>query len=126
MSATNSDLPGPTDRGRLTINERVVSRIAAKSAAAHPAVGARSGGVLGVGASSDFASLPPASASLAGRSAAVEVRIGLRFPTDIRTTTDEVRRAVVADLERFAGVTASPVDIHVDWFETAPPTRRVL
>ncbi|MCO1337818.1 hypothetical protein BJH93_02770 [Kocuria polaris] len=126
MAGNHSSQLAPAERGRLTINERVVSRIAAKSAASHPAVGARSGGVLGVGASNDFDSLPPVSATLAGTSAALEVRIGLRFPADIRATTDEVRRTIVDDVQRYAGVTASPVDIQVDWFESAPPARRVL
>lgn len=129
-SAVAAPAPGvpssPETRGRLTISERVVSRLAAKSAASHPAVGARSGGVLGVGTSQDFSALPPATATIAGSSASVSIRIGLRFPSDIRATTDEVRQGIIADLERFAGVNASPVDIHVEWLEAAPPARRVL
>lgn len=116
----------PETRGRLTINERVVSRLAAKSAASHPAVGARSGGVLGVGTTDDFTGLPPATATVAGNSASVSVRIGLRFPSDIRAATEQVRQGIVTDLDRFAGVRAAPVDIHVEWLETAPPARRVL
>ncbi|MFB0835978.1 Asp23/Gls24 family envelope stress response protein [Arthrobacter halodurans] len=116
----------PGDRGRLTISERAVGRLAAKSAASHPAVGARTGGVLGIGSDTDFASLPPASCTVAGNTASVSVRIGLRFPADIRGATDEVRRGIVEDLRRFAGVTAAPVDIQVEWLEAAPPVRRVL
>lgn len=135
MGAINQDAspgsaPGvthaPQNRGRLTISERVVSRLAAKSAASHPAVGARSGGVLGVGSSQDFSALPPVSATVAGSTASVSVKIGLRFPSDIRTATDEVRQGIVDDLHRYAGVTATPVDIHVEWLEAAPPQRRVL
>lgn len=130
LGAATTPEPGvpssPESRGRLTISERVVSRLAAKSAASHPAVGARSGGVLGVGANQDFSSLPPATATIAGSSASVSVRIGLRFPSDIRATTEEVRQGIITDLERFAGVTAAPVDIQVEWLEAAPPARRVL
>ena len=116
----------PAHRGSLSVNERVVERIAAKSAARHPQVGARSGGVLGIGDKNDFGALPPVTVSLAGNVASVSLQVALRFPTDLRAITSQIREAVVVDLRVFADITAAPVDIEVQWLENAPAARRIL
>lgn len=116
----------PAHRGSLNVNERVVERIAAKSAARHPQVGARSGGMLGIGEKNDFGALPPVNVSLAGNVASVSLKVALRFPTDLRAITSQIREAVVADLRVFADITAAPVDIEVQWLENAPAARRIL
>lgn len=116
----------PAHRGRLTISERVVSRIAAKSAAMHPLVGARSGGLLGIGEKNDFEALPPVDVTLAGSKASVTLKIGVRFPVDLRSVSEQVRGKVVDDLLRLAAVTAAPVDIEIHWLEGAPAPRKVL
>lgn len=116
----------PAQRGNLSINERVVERIAAKSAARHPQVGARSGGVLGIGETNDFAALPPVTVSLAGNVASISLKVALRFPTDLRAITAQIREAVVTDLRILADITAAPVDIEVQWLENAPAARRIL
>ena len=120
------EMTEPAHRGTLSINERVVERIAAKAAARHPLVGAGSGGLLGIGEKRDFNALPPVNVTLAGNVASVSLKLGLRFPSDLRAITSQIREGIVADLNRLAAVTAAPVDIEVQWLENAPAPRRIL
>lgn len=121
-----SEATDPARRGSLTINERVVERIAAKSASRHPQLGARSGGVLGIGEKTDFNALPPVNVTLAGNVASISLKVALRFPADLRTITAQLREGIVKDLRTLADVTAAPVDIEVQWLENAPTARRLL
>lgn len=116
----------PAQRGRLTINERVIERIAAISASRHPMVGATSGGMLGIGEKRDFNALPPVDVTLAGNVASVRLTVGLRFPSDLRAITRQIREVIVADLYSLATVTAEPVDIEIKWLENTPAPRRIL
>ena len=113
---------------RKTDHQRTgaVERIAAKSAAMHPLSGTKSGGLLGIGEKRDFNALPPVNVTLAGNIASVSLKIGLRFPSDLRAVTEQIRENIVVDLKRLAAVTATPVDIEVLWLENAPTPRRVL
>ena len=120
------EMTEPAHRGTLSINDRVVERIAAKAAARHPLVGAGSGGLLGIGEKRDFNALPPVNVTLAGNVASVSLKLGLRFPSDLRAITSQIREGIVADLNRLAAVTAAPVDIEVQWLENAPAPRRIL
>ncbi|ASN38250.1 Asp23/Gls24 family envelope stress response protein [Paeniglutamicibacter terrestris] len=116
----------PAQRGRLNIDVKVIQRIAAKAAARHPHVGASSGGLLGIGEKRDFGALPPVEVNLAGNIASVKLKVGIRFPADLRNITAEIRYGIINDLQRFTGVTAAPVDIDIQWLENAPAARRIL
>ena len=119
--ATARDLPesgstATTDagsRGSLTISEKVVRKLAARSAHELSFVAGIGGGVLGVGRQAGADHSPRADVSLDGRNVTVFLDIALEFPTDLAARSLEIRRHVTGSVERTTGLDVRRVDITV-------------
>ena len=107
-------LPEPGQRGRTTIADRVVARVAAQAAAeveqtggaarqlAGITIGRQTGeGIARVGARTD------------GHLAMIEMRLSVAYPAPVRTLTREVRRHVMERVTGLTGFEVRAVDIDV-------------
>jgi uncharacterized alkaline shock family protein YloU len=91
-------LPGAQQRGRTTVDDRVVSRLAAKAIT-------EVDGVVDDGVS--------ATADVRGSVVALDVRLAIAYPASLKQTTQRAREHVMGRVEDFTGLTVSRVDITV-------------
>src|SRR2546423_13351984 len=107
----DAPLPAVGQRGRPTIADRVVARVAAQAAAeiGHTGGAARQVAGMAMGRESGEG-LARVSARVDGHLALIEMRLTVDYPVPVRTLTREVRRHVI---ERVAGLTGLEVR-HVD------------
>ena len=107
----DAPLPAAGQRGRTTIADRVVARVAAQAAAeiGHTGGAARQVAGMAMGRESGEG-LARVSARVDGHLALIEMRLTVDYPVPVRTLTREVRRHVI---ERVAGLTGLEVR-HVD------------
>ena len=108
-------LAAPEARGRLVISDTAVEKIAGQIVADAPGIGGARTGILGLAARETFDTRPSVSVALSGRTASVTAHIGLTYPTQIRSATDELRTLLRKTLTRLTGVEIRQVDIHVRW-----------
>lgn len=95
--------------GRTTIADRVIDLLAEQAAIEDVDV---------VSADAD--------ARVTGRSATVEVRLGLRYPAPVAVTTERVRSHVSSRVQELSGLSVSRIDIAVTALVTpVKPDRRV-
>lgn len=118
-TAMNPPVPatetGPTGRGTLTVPAAVVAKIAAQAASELPAVGAASGGILGLGARRDFDDRPKADAELFGNTAVITVNLGITYPTPLRAAAETIRAHIADRVGELTGFDIEQVDLHVSW-----------
>jgi uncharacterized alkaline shock family protein YloU len=117
----------PRLRGRLTLSEQVVEKIAGQAAAEVAVASGRSGGLLGLGSNADAAARPEVDVDLSATSVDLALKIGIAYPGSIRLATAQVRDRVTRRVEELTGVDVRRVDIDVT-FLTADldPRRRTL
>ncbi len=127
---------GQTERGRISISDTVVRKIAAKAAAENPDVGAPATrllgmtvpGVAGVGGhDSDLDGLPKTSVEVDGTHAFIEMEISVRWPESVATVTSSVRRHVRDRVAEMTGLDVKEVNVTVADLVTdipAPPRVR--
>nr|WP_042190705.1 hypothetical protein [Kibdelosporangium sp. MJ126-NF4]CEL19526.1 hypothetical protein [Kibdelosporangium sp. MJ126-NF4]CTQ94674.1 hypothetical protein [Kibdelosporangium sp. MJ126-NF4] len=97
MTATLATaLPNEIDRGRTSVADRVVSRIAQAAAAEDQDV---------VSAKT--------SARVTGTTAALDIRVGLRYPAPVGASTERLRGHLVDRVEQLTGMSVSQVDIAI-------------
>ncbi|MHA7145570.1 Asp23/Gls24 family envelope stress response protein [Arthrobacter sp. TmT3-37] len=101
------------DRGTLTIAEKVIEKIASQIAADTPGVHGSSGGFLGIGSRDDEDARPKVTAELHGRTASLQVRAGVRYPTPLRVTTERLRERIRTQVSKRCGVDVRQVDIDI-------------
>ena len=114
--------PAPADpvaRGTLTMPASVVAKIAAQAAWELDAVGAASGGVLGLGARRDFEQRPTADAEIFGTAAVITLDLGVAYPAPLRRTADRIRTHVTERVQRLTGLTVEQVDVEISWLHPA-------
>lgn len=118
-------LADPADRGRLTIADRVVERIAAAAAAEVDAATGAARRVLGVAVSS--ADRPRVAARVHGQEATVEIDMSVSWPAPVRQVARRVREHVGERLVTLVGLRSARVDVHVAALplERAPDEKRV-
>jgi uncharacterized alkaline shock family protein YloU len=121
------ELPEPAERGRLTIAERVVERVAGFAVTRVEGASAAPRRVLGrqVGEArvEDEASV---SAQVDGLAATVRATVAVAWPQPVREVADRLRAAIRADVARMTDVTVGQVDLDVVSFAAATaPARRV-
>jgi uncharacterized alkaline shock family protein YloU len=100
-------LPEPADRGRLTIADRVVERVAVYAAA-------EVDGVARVGSTLEHAvgrRYPKADAQVAGQRVRVSVEIAVEWPAALSQVTGSVRRTVRDRVESLVGLEVDAVDV---------------
>lgn len=119
-------LPEPEDRGRTTIADRVVERIAAAAAAEVDAATGTARRVLGVAVTG--ADRPRVSARVHGAEATVDIDMSVSWPAPVRQVTRRVREHVGERLVTLVGLRSARVDVRVAALpaERAPEQRRVV
>lgn len=116
-------LPAPEDRGRTTIADGVVSRIASIAASEVEAVVDTGKGWTKL----VRRGLPHAEAKVAGATSSITVEVATTWPTPLARLTEQVRAHVTERVGTLAGVTVSRVDVTVaDVVHLDEPPPRVV
>lgn len=131
-TATPDPGVGRTELGTVSIDDRVVQKLAARAAVEIPDAGAAAprllgrslGGVAGVRESS-LTGLPKASADVDGSRVVLDLQISVRWPASVPTTTRRVREHVRDRVGELTGLTVTEVTIEVTDLVTHvnPPPR---
>ena len=116
------------DRGRLTISDRTVERIAATAVTEVDGIGGSATRMLGVAMSRDGGEhSAKVTATVSGGVASLVVRLSVAYPASVTRTTEAARAHLVQRVEELTGLTVSRVDITVTALRSAvAETRRVL
>lgn len=126
LTKQRASLP-PEERGRLTVDDRVVEKVAGHAvtlttdAAAAPRrlLGVKVGGArLG-----DVASVQ---AEVQGDIASVHVVIAVRWPRPVQKVADEVRKRIRSEVSASTGVRVDHVDVEVVAMTLPDTSRRVI
>ena len=124
---------GRTELGMISINDRVVEKMAARAAIEIPDAGAAASRFLGrsmAGASAlgarqtSLTALPKASADVDGSLVNLDLSISVRWPASVPEVSSAVRENVRRRVSELAGLTVSEVSISVTALVTelpAPP-----
>jgi uncharacterized alkaline shock family protein YloU len=136
LPAASGARPGRTELGLISINDRVVEKMAARAATEIPDAGAAASRFLGrsmAGASAlgaretSLTALPKTSADVDGSRVIVDLSISVRWPASVPEVSDAVREHVRARVGELAGLTVTEVSISVTALLTrlpAPPRVR--
>jgi uncharacterized alkaline shock family protein YloU len=126
---------GRTELGLITINDRVVAKMAARAATEIPDAGAAAPRVLGrsvtgaavVGArTTSLTGLPKASADVDGSVVTLDLSISVRWPASVPEVTSAVRERVCSRVSGLTGLTVAEVSISVtDLVTRLPGSARV-
>jgi len=122
------DATPPEERGRLTVADRVVERVAGYAAAQVDSAAAAPRRLLGISVGEARADAEAAvRATVDGRVATVAATIAVAWPQSVRRVTEALRARVREDVRRITDVEVAQVDVDVVHFATATaPARRVL
>jgi uncharacterized alkaline shock family protein YloU len=121
---------GRTELGLITINDRVVAKMAARAATEIPDAGAAAPRVLGrsvtgaavVGArTTSLTGLPKASADVDGSVVTLDLSISVRWPASVPEVTSAVRERVRSRVSGLTGLTVVEVSISVTDLVTRLP-----
>lgn len=119
------DLPEASERGSLTVAERVVERVAGFAVTRVDGATAAPRRVLGVNVGG---ARPDAEASVSarvdGHTATVEATIAVSWPQPVRDVASRVRRRIRDDVARIADVHVAQVDLEVVSLPLASAPRR--
>jgi uncharacterized alkaline shock family protein YloU len=118
----------PGERGRTTIADRVIERIAVQAVSEVGAAGGSVRRMLGVAVGgSGLDRDAQVTAVIAGGAAALTVQLSVAYPASVAQTAREARRQLVQRIQDLTGHTVSRVDITITAVHAAvAPTRRVL
>lgn len=114
VTAPQPTLNVPGQRGRTTIADRVVTRVAARAVAEVEQTGGVARELAGItlGRQSG-AGAARVSARIDGHLTMIEVRLSVNYPAPVRTLTREVRRHVIERVTGLTGLEVRQVDIEV-------------
>ena len=127
--------PGRNELGLISINDRVVEKVAARAAVEVPDAGAAASRFLGrvAGASAlgarqtSLTALPKTSVDVDGSLAILDMAISVRWPASVPEVTSAVREHVRSRVTELTGLTVTEVSIAVTALVTqlpAPPRVR--
>ncbi|MEP7022440.1 MAG: Asp23/Gls24 family envelope stress response protein [Actinomycetota bacterium] len=114
--------PGRTGPGKVSINDRVVEKMASRAAAEIPDAGGTAARVLGRevagaaalgGRETSLDSLPRASADVDGSVVVLSLSISVRWPASVPEVCDAVRQHVRDRVAELTGLTVAEVSITV-------------
>ncbi|MBG6218237.1 putative alkaline shock family protein YloU [Arthrobacter sp. CAN_A6] len=116
MTASPQSSPSvdAADRGRLTISEKAIEKIAGQVAVETPGVHGTTGGFLGIGTRDNEDTRPKVKVQLHGLTASIHVRVGIRYPVPLRATTERLREQIRTEVSARCGVDVRQVDIDID------------
>ena len=113
-------------RGRTTVSERVVARLATALTTEVPDVGGVASRLLGVTVgTADRDRDAQVTARVTGGTATATVRCSVAYPAPVRATTERLRAHLVDRLGALTGLEVSRVDVVVTALPTTATTRRV-
>jgi uncharacterized alkaline shock family protein YloU len=118
-------LPDAAERGRVTVADRVVERVAGFAVTRVDGAVAAPRRLLGM----NFGEARPeagaaVSARVQGHTATIQVTIAVTWPQPIRAVADRVRQAIREDVARITDVQVAQVDLDVVSLPTATAPRR--
>ena len=116
MSALDvaAPLPAPEERGRTTIADRVVARVAARAVAEVEQTGGAARQLAGITIGRQTGEgTAHVSARTDGHLAMIQLRLSLAYPAPVRAVTREVRRHVIERVTGLTGFEVRHVDIEV-------------
>ncbi len=117
------DAAAPHTRGKLTISEQAIGKIAAQSASEVASAGGRSGGLLGIGQHSDLSARPKVEVELRETTANLFIAVSVPWGRSIRQTTQQVRERVSRRVQELTGVVVHRVDVDVATVVLTDPTQ---
>jgi uncharacterized alkaline shock family protein YloU len=126
--------PGRTELGMISINDRVVEKVAAcaaaevadAGAAVHRGLGRSLTGAAALGGRGTSPTrLPKTSADIDGSTVFLDLSISVRWPASVPEVTSAVREHVRSRVRELTGMTVAEVDISVTDLVTQLPTPRV-
>lgn len=101
-------------RGRTTVEDRVIERMAVHIAAGEPEVGGAARRVLGMAIAAEGAERKPTvEVTVAGESVSLLVRLSVIYPASVRAVTDRLRQHLRDRVAALTGKTVGQVDIVV-------------
>ena len=107
-------LPAPGQRGRTTIADRVVTRVAARAVAEVEQTGGAARQLIGITIGPQTGEgTARVSARTDGHLAMIQLRLSLAYPAPVRALTREVRRHVIERVTGLTGFEVRHVDIEV-------------
>ena len=133
LPAPSGARPGRTDLGMISLNDRVVEKMAARAAIEIPDAGAAASRFLGrsmAGASAlgarqtSLTDLPKTSADVDGSLVILDLSISVRWPASVPEVASAVRERVRSRVSELTGLTVTEVSISVTALVTqlpAPP-----
>ena len=135
LPAPSGSRPGRNELGAITINDRVVEKVAARAAVEIPDAGAAASRFLGrvAGASAlgarrtSLTALPKTSVNVDGSLASLDLSISVRWPASVPEVASAVREHVRSRVAELTGLTVTEVSISVTALVTqlpAPPRVR--
>jgi uncharacterized alkaline shock family protein YloU len=116
MSALDvaAPLPAPEERGRTTIADRVVARVATRAVAEVEQTGGAARQLIGITIGPQTGEgTARVSARTDGHLAMIQLRVSLAYPAPVRAVTREVRRHVIERVTGLTGLEVRHVDIEV-------------
>lgn len=122
MAEERTALPPAAERGRTTIADRVVGRVASIAAAEAESVVDSRRGWTGLVRHS----LPHAEAVVAGGTARIDVEVAASWPTPLAALSAQVRDTVRTRVVELTGMTVGRVDVTIaDVVHVDAPARRL-
>ena len=118
------EVADPAERGALTVDDKVVERVAGYAVTLVDGASAAPRRVLGVtvtGATADTQA--SVKARVDGHTATIDASVAIGWPASVRTVSARLRDQVRTDVERLTGVHVDHIDIDVVSL-TAPAARR--
>jgi uncharacterized alkaline shock family protein YloU len=114
VAARPALLAVPGQRGRTTIADRVVARVAARAVAEVAQTGGAARQLIGITLGRQTGEGPArVSARVDGNLAMIELRLTLAYPAPVRSVTREVRSHVMERVASLTGIEVRHVDIEV-------------
>jgi len=114
LSAPSASLAVPEQRGRTTIADRVVARVATQAVAEVARTGGAARQLIGITLGRQTGQGPArVSARVDGNLAMIEMRLTLAYPAPVRSLTREVRGHIMERVASLTGIEVRHVDIEV-------------
>jgi uncharacterized alkaline shock family protein YloU len=114
LAAPPSPLNVPGQRGRTTIADRVVAKIATQAVSEVGQTGGAARQLIGLTLGRQTGEGPArVSARVSGNLALIEMRLSLAYPAPVRSLSREVRRHVMERVATLTGIEVRHVDIEV-------------
>lgn len=121
-------LEDPADRGTLSLDDRVVQRVAGHAVTLVDGAGAAPRRVLGITVGESRADGEASvDARIDGRTATIDATVAIAWPASVGAVTSRLRDRIRQDVERLTGVRVDHIDIDVvSMSAPAARPRRVL